>query len=44
MSAVIHNLPEMAKPLKQSIEDCLHEINFDFESVCLIPPKPIFDF
>jgi hypothetical protein len=44
MSAVVHNLPEMAAPLKLSIEECLPEINFDFESFCLIPPKPLLDF
>jgi len=42
MSAVVHNLPELAAPLKQSIEESVSGLNFDFKSLCLIPPKSVF--
>lgn len=38
MTAVSHNLIEMAEILKASIEESLPNINFDFESKALIPP------
>jgi hypothetical protein len=42
MSAVIHNLPDLATPLKNSIVENLPDIKFDFESFSLIPAKPAF--
>ena len=42
MSAVVHNLPDLATPLKNSIMENLPDIKFDFESFSLIPAKPAF--
>lgn len=42
MSAVVHNLPDLATPLKSSITENLPDIKFDFDSFSLIPAKPAF--
>lgn len=42
MTAVTHGLKDMAETLKPSVEDCLPNIKFNFESKALIPPKPVF--
>lgn len=41
MSAVVHNIPDMAGPLKSSVEEYLPYISFDFKASALITPKPI---
>ncbi|MFN9908448.1 MAG: hypothetical protein ACK56F_20355 [bacterium] len=42
MSAVVHNLPDLATPLKNSSVENLPDIKFNFESFSLIPAKPAF--
>jgi len=44
MTAVVHNLQEMAGPLKQSIEESLPFIKFEDEYTALVPPKPVLPF
>jgi len=44
MSAVVHNLPDLAIPLKNSIMENLPDIKFDFDSFSLIPAKPAFPY
>ena len=39
--AVTHNIKDMAIPLKQSIADTYPNLNFNFKSEALIPPKPL---
>ena len=42
MMAVLHNIQEMAGPLKSSIQENLGNINFDLiKAQAIIPPKPL---
>ena len=41
MMAIVHNVEEMAVPLKESISEFLPNINFNFESTAILPPKPL---
>eukprot|EP01016_Furgasonia_blochmanni_P018304 TRINITY_DN2082_c0_g1_i4.p1 TRINITY_DN2082_c0_g1~~TRINITY_DN2082_c0_g1_i4.p1 ORF type:complete len:461 (-),score=149.11 TRINITY_DN2082_c0_g1_i4:314-1696(-) len=41
MTAVTHNIEDMAVPLRQSIADSIPNITFDFQATALVPPRPI---
>lgn len=41
MMAVLHNIPDMAIPLKQSLGENISNIDLNFKSFALVPRKPL---